>query len=183
MRIAAVHGRVQMDATKAVPILRQVLARRDACSTVLLHKSEFTESQKRSPETEDILLDAAQHDPDSEVRQQAVSWLSQVPTERAVGMLDSILKTSDDQELQEKAIFALSQQHSPKAANIHSAYAQRTDAPSEVREKAIFWLGQRHSPEHGAFLRGLYAKLTEDDLKERVIFSLAQMRDAENMRW
>jgi len=183
MRIAALNGLLQMDATKAVPILRQVLARRDACSTVLRRKAVFIVSQKRSPETEDILLDAAQHDPDSEVRQQAVSWLSQVPTERAVGMLDSILKTSDDQELQEKAIFALSQQHSPKAAEILRAYAQRSGAPSEVREKAIFWLGQRHSAENAAFLRGLYAKLTEDDLKERVIFSLAQMRDAENMRW
>ena len=183
MRIAALNGLLQMDATKAVPILRQVLARRDACSTVLRRKAVFIVSQKRSPETEDILLDAAQHDPDSEVRQQAVSWLSQVPTERAVGMLDSILKTSDDQELQEKAIFALSQQHSPKAAEILRAYAERSGAPSEVREKAIFWLGQRHSAENAAFLRGLYAKLTEDDLKERVIFSLAQMRDAENMRW
>src|SRR5207245_2605332 len=85
--------------------------------------------------------------------------------------------TSDDQELQEKAIFALSQQHSPKAAEILRAYAQRSGAPSEVREKAIFWLGQRHSAENAAFLRGLYAKLTEDDLKERVIFSLAQTHD------
>src|SRR5256886_7252139 len=45
--------------------------------------------------------------------------------------------------LQEKAIFALSQQHSPKAADILRVYAERSDAPSEVREKAIFWLGQR----------------------------------------
>src|SRR2546430_8932711 len=85
--------------------------------------------------------------------------------------------------LQEKAIFALSQQHSPKAADILRVYAERSDAPSEVREKAIFWLGQRHSAENAAFLRGLYAKLTEDDLKEKVIVSLAQMKDAENMRW
>src|SRR5207237_1153586 len=154
-----------------------------ACSTVLRRKAVFLVAQKRTAETEDILLDAAQHDPDSEVRQQAVFWLSQVPTERAVGMLDSILKTSGDQELQEKAIFALSQQHSPKAADILRVYAERSGAPSEVREKAIFWLGQRHSAENAAFLRGLYAKLTEDDLKERVIFSLAQMRDAENLRW
>src|SRR6267143_1168839 len=183
MRVAALNGLLQMDATNALPILRKVLARRDACSTVLRRKAVFLVSQKRSPETEDILLDAAQHDPDSEVRQQAVFWLSQVPTERAVEMLDSILRTSKDQELQEKAVFALSQQHSPKAAEILRAYAERSDAPSEVREKAIFWLGQRHSAENAAFLRGLYAKLTEDDLKEKVIFSLAQMKGAENMRW
>jgi HEAT repeat protein len=180
MRVAALNGLLQMDADKALPILRKVLARRDACSTVLRRKAVFLVSQKRTAETEDILLDAAQHDPDSDVRQQAVFWLSQVPTERAVGMLDSILKTSSDQELQEKAIFALSQQHSPKAADILRAYAERANAPSAVREKAIFWLGQRHSAENATFLRGLYAKLTEEDLKEKVIFSLAQMG---GMRW
>jgi len=183
MRVAALNGLLQMDATNAVPILRKVLARRDVCSAVLRRKAVFILSQKRTDETEDILLDAAQHDPDSEVRQQAVFWLSQVPTERAIAMLDSILKTSTDRELQEKAIFALSQQHSPKAAEILRAFAGRSDAPAELREKAIFWLGQRHSAENAAFLRGLYAKLTEDDLKEKVIFSLSQMRDAENMRW
>ncbi len=183
MRIEALKGLLQMDAANAVPILRKVLARRDACSTALRRKAVFIVSQKRTPETEDILLDAAQHDPDSEVRQQAVFWLSQVPTDRAVEMLDSILKTSSDQELLEKAIFALSQQHSPKAAEILRAYAERSNVPAEVREKAIFWLGQQHSSENAAFLRGLYAKLTDEDLKDKVIFSLSQMRGAENQRW
>ena len=183
MRVAALNGLLQMDAVNAVPILRKVLARRDACATVLRRKAVFLVSQKRTAETEDILLDAAQHDPDSEVRQQAVFWLSQVPTERAVGMLDSILKTATDQELQEKAIFALSQQHSPRAGQILRAYAERSDAPSETREKAIFWLGQHHSAENAAFLRGLYAKVSDDNLKDKVIFSLSQMGGTENMRW
>ncbi|HZI21106.1 MAG TPA: HEAT repeat domain-containing protein [Gemmatimonadales bacterium] len=183
MRVAALNGLLQMDAANALPILKKVLARRDACSAGLRRKAVFLVSQKRSAETEDILLDVAQHDPDSEVRQQAVFWLSQVPTDRAVGMLDSILKTATDQELQEKAIFALSQQHSPRAGAILRAYAERADAPSETREKAIFWLGQQHSTDNAEFLRALYPKLTEEDLKEKVIFSLAQMGGAENMRW
>jgi len=98
-------------------------------------------------------------------------------------MLDSILKTATDQELQEKAIFALSQQHSPRAGQILRAYAERSDAPSETREKAIFWLGQHHSAENAAFLRGLYAKVSDDNLKDKVIFSLSQMGGTENMRW
>src|SRR5206468_8494396 len=125
MRVAALNGLLQMDATNAVPILKKVLARRDACSAGLRRKAVFLLSQKRTDETEDILLDAAQHDPDSEVRQQAVFWLSQVPTERAVGMLDSILKTTSDEELQDKAIFALSQQRNPRAGEILRAYADR----------------------------------------------------------
>src|SRR5207249_9726234 len=56
-------------------------------------------------------------------------------------------------------------------------------APDEAREKAIFWLGQQRSPENAAFLRGLYAKLASEDLKEKVIFSLSQMGGADNGRW
>ena len=183
LRVAALNGLLQMDASNAVPILKKVLARRDACSAGLRRKAVFLVSQKHSSETEDILLDAAQHDPDPEVRQQAVFWLSQVPTDRAVGMLDSILRTTADAELREKALFALSQQHSPRAGQILRTYAENANAPSEAREKAIFWLGQQHSGENAAFLRGLYGKLTDEELKEKVIFSLSQMHDADNNRW
>ena len=183
LRVAALNGLLQMDATNAVPILKKVLARRDACSAGLRRKAVFLLSQKHTGETEDLLLDVAQHDPDSEVRQQAVFWLSQVPTDRAVGMLDSILRTTGDEELREKALFALSQQHSPRAGQILRGYAENANAPSDAREKAIFWLGQQHSSENAAFLRGLYAKLADQDLKEKVIFSLSQMHEADNTAW
>jgi len=71
-------------------------------------------------------------------------------------LLDSILRTTQDQELQEKAVFALAQHGSPHAAELLRAYAERADAPTEVRAKAIFWLGQRHSADNAAYLRALY---------------------------
>jgi HEAT repeat protein len=183
VRVAALNGLLQMDATSALPILKKVLARRDPCSAALRRKAVFIVSQKRDAETENVLLDVAQHDPDAEVRQQGVFWLSQVPTDRSVNMLDSILRTTVDEELREKAIFALSQQQSSRAADIIRTYADNPRAPADAREKAIFWLGQQHSSENAAFLRGLYAKLAEEELKEKVIFSLSQMGGAENGRW
>ncbi len=183
LRLAALNGLLQMDAANAVPILRQVLARRDACSQPLRRKAVFLVSQKHTSETEDILLDVVQHDPDSECREQAVFWLSQVSTERAVNMLDSILRGSGDGALRDKAIFALSQQHSPRAGDILRRYAENPNAPSDAREKAIFWLGQQHSSENAAFLRGLYAQLGDADLKDKVLFSLSQMGGADNGRW
>ena len=183
LRIAALNGLLQMDATNALPILKKVLAKRDACSAGLRRKAVFIVSQKRGDETEDILLDVARRDPDSEVRQQAVFWLSQVGSDRAVTALDSILRSATDPELQDKAIFALSQINNARAAQILRDYATNERASDEAREKAIFWLGQQHSPENAAFLRGLYAKLTREDLKEKVIFSLSQMGGADNGRW
>ena len=53
----------------------------------------FLIAQEGAAGTEDILLETARSDPDPEVREQAVFWLSQVGTDRAVGALDSILRT------------------------------------------------------------------------------------------
>ena len=58
-RVAALNALLQMDAESAMPILKQVLARRDACSVQLRRKAVFIISQKRTAETEDILLAAA----------------------------------------------------------------------------------------------------------------------------
>jgi HEAT repeat protein len=182
-RVAAMNALLQMDAANAVPIIKQVLAKRDACSVGLRRKAVFVLSQKRTEETEDILLSVARNDPDSEVRQQAVFWLSQVGTEKALTALDSILRTSTDPELLDKAVFAVSQIKSDRAAQILRDYAGRDNAPEDVREKAVFWLGQQHSTSSAEFLRTLYARVTVEDLKEKIIFSLSQMHSDENTRW
>ncbi|HXY69716.1 MAG TPA: HEAT repeat domain-containing protein [Gemmatimonadales bacterium] len=182
-RIAAMNALIQMDAVNAVPVIRQVLARRDQCSAELRRRAVFVLSQKRTPETEDILLSVARDDPDEDVREQAVFWLSQVGSERAATALDSILRTTSNEDLREKAVFALSQIHDPRAAQMLRDYAGREDAPEDTREKAVFWIGQQHGADNAAFLRDLFARTGSGDLKERILFSLSQMRSAENTRW
>jgi HEAT repeat protein len=182
-RVAALNALMQMDAVNAVPVLRQVLARRDTCSAGLRRRAVFVLSQKRTPETENILLAVARDDPDSDVRQQAVFWLSQVGSDRAVTALDSILRASADPDLREKAAFALSQIHGPRAAQALRDYAALESAPEETREKAIFWIGQDHDSGNGAFLRDLYGRVSSQDLKEKILFSVSQRHSAENTRW
>jgi HEAT repeat protein len=184
VRIAAIQGLMNMDAERAVPILKAVLARRDAESVCLRRKAVWLVSQKHTAETSAILLSAVRTDPDRDVREQAVFWLSQVPGDETVAALDSILRDpKTDAEIQDKAIFALSQHRSARAGAILRAFAERRDASSDLREKAIFWLGQNRSPDNAQFLRDLYAKLENDDLKDKVIFSLSQMGGADNYRW
>lgn len=175
IRLAALNALLNMNAEKAIPILKKVLERRDACSVQLRRKAVFLVSQKRSDETTGILLDAARNDPDAEVRSQAVFWLSQVSSEEAVEALEDILFNESEIEIQEKAIFALSQHNSERASAILRDYAERRDVPRELREKALFWIGQQSSEENAEYLRGLYETLEDDELKEKVIFSLSQM--------
>ena len=110
---AALQGLLQMDAAKALPVLKKVLARRDSGSVCLRRRAVFIVSQQGT-NAEPILLEVARTDPDAEVRGQAVFWLSQVDSPAALSALDSILKSSRDLELQDKAIFAISQQDSPR---------------------------------------------------------------------
>jgi HEAT repeat protein len=182
-RIAALNALMQMDAVNAVPVIKQVLARRDSCSVELRRRAVFVLSQKRTDETEDVLLSVARNDPNEDVRQQAVFWLSQVGSERAVAALDSILRTATDPDLREKAAFSLSQIRGARATQILRDYAAREDAPEETREKAVFWLSQAHDGDNAAFLRDLYARVTPSDLKEKILFSLSQMRSSDNIRW
>jgi HEAT repeat protein len=182
-KLAALNALMQMDDARARPILRRVLARRDAGSVCLRRKAVFLIAQEDAEGTEDILLETARNDPDQEVREQAVFWLSQVGTERAVGALDSILRTSKDPALQEKAVFALSQHDSPRAIQALRTYAERPDLSGNLREKAIFWIGQSGGKENEAFLRSLYGRLKETELRNKVLFSISQAGGAENMRW
>ncbi len=179
-RIAALNALMQMDAERAMPILTKVLERRDACSVELRRKAVFLVSQKRTPETADILLRIARNDPDEEVREQAVFWLSQVPDDRAVTMLQEILSTSNNEDIKNKALFALSQHQSPKASQFLRDYALREDASDELRGQAIFWLGQRRGTDNAEFLRSLYSRVKSDEVKDKILFSLSQQRGVGN---
>ena len=180
-RIAALNALLQMDADQAMPILQKVLARRDACSVALRRKAVFLVSQKRTDQTANILMSVARGDPDQEVREQAVFWLSQVPG--STGLLEEILKGNGDENIKDKALFALSQQNEPRAQQILRDFAGRESENGDLREKAIFWLGQRRGTENTEFLRSLYSRLTNEDLKEKILFSLSQQKGAGNEQW
>ena len=125
-RIAALNALMQMDADRAMPILKKVLERRDPCSAGLRRKAVFLVSQKRTAETANILMSVARSDPNQEVREQAVFWLSQVPG--STGLLEEILRGNADESIKEKALFSLSQQNEPRAQQALDAHGQRAHA-------------------------------------------------------
>ncbi|NOT07855.1 MAG: hypothetical protein HOP28_06580 [Gemmatimonadales bacterium] len=180
----ALNALMQMDEDRALPILKKVLARRDPGSECLRRKAVFIISQHEGSETERTLLDAARNDPDQEVREQAVQWLSQVDSPGAVAALDSILRSpGTEPALRDKAVFALSQQDSPKARQALKDFALRPGAPEEARKNAIFWIGQGDDPDRLGFLQSIFAQLKTSGAREQVIFSVSQIDNRESQRW
>ena len=182
-RVAALNALLQMETEQAMPILMDVLDRRDACSLELRRKAVFLVSQHETRETDDILLRAVLDDPDEEVRHQAVFWLGQLSGEEAVTALESILQGSDDIELQKKVVFSLSQHGSSRAGRILRDIAVDSRADEEVRELAIFWLGQEGSADDVAALMDLYERIDSDQLKEKIIFSVSQSDNSRSDEW
>jgi len=184
MRVAALNALMQMDAEQALPVLRKVLARRDACSEALRRKAVFLVSQKSSEESANILLGVARSDPSADVRGQAIFWLGQVPGDRSVALLDSVLRGSNDEDLQRKAIFALSQHHGDRAGQILRDLVTRKDVSVETRSRAILALGQmRGDAVDVTYLRQLFSTLDSQRLKEQVLMSVSQRGGDENRRW
>ena len=185
MRAAALSALLQMDSDRARPILLEVLRDRDECSAELREQAIFLLAQNPDAETVDLLVDLAVENPDDdvEVRQAAVFWLSQVRTEQAFEALLDLLEAENlDPEMREQAVFAVANHSSPRVAQILRDYVEREDLPGDIRENAVFWLGQR---EDGVeYLRQLYGRVGDDPaIRERILFSVAQRRSAENQEW
>jgi len=183
IRAAALSALLNMNAERAIPILRQVLEDKDACSAELREQAVFLIAQQEGDDAVDVLLDLAHNNPDPspEVVEQAVFWLSQVESPRALGALEEILLNNDDSEIQEAAIFAISQQGTSRSSEILREYARRENVDPDLRETAIFWIGQ--SPDGVEFVKSIWDTLDDSELKESVLHAVAQSDADTDRRW
>jgi len=183
-RVAALNALLQMRSDRAVPILTKILHDPGKYDVEMRRQAVFLLSQHQTEETEDALLWSVKNDPDMEVRENAVFWLSQVPGEKSLAALQSILEDTSEPDLQEKAVFALSQHPGVDASKLLRDLARREDVSRDVRENAIFWLSQRGSDEGTLqFLTDLYGGLHDEELQEKVIFSVSQIGGKPSCDW
>jgi HEAT repeat protein len=183
VRVAALQSLLNMNAERAIPILQQVLENKDACSAELRQQAVFMIGQKMGDEAVDILLDLAHRnpDPDPAVVEQAVFWLSRVDSEEALEALDEILQESREPEIQEAALFAISQHQSDRSTRILRSYLERTDLSGELRENAIFWASQ--GPGGVDYVRSIWDRLDDPDLRANVLHAVAREGRDEDRQW
>jgi HEAT repeat protein len=175
---------MNMSSEDAVPILKEVLKQRDPCRIELRNAAVFMLAQKRGDDVPLTLLDVARNDPSSDVRGNAIHWMSQTRAELAVPLLDSILFTTRDDELREKAIFSLSQlaSRNERARAALRRAAEDTKLSADLRGNAVFWMGQSRLADL-AYFKALFNKTTEQELRERIIFSVGQGGGADAAAW
>ncbi|MEP6729070.1 MAG: HEAT repeat domain-containing protein [bacterium] len=181
MQVAALDALQQMDNERVVPLLKKVLARRDACSTSLRKNALFILAQKSGSEREKMLLDVAKGDPNPEVRQDAVFHLSQAKSDAAVDALEDLLLHSDERGVRQNALFALAQIGTERARKILRVFAL-SDAPVPLRDDAIFQLAQTHD-DGDAWIKDAYAKVSDQKLRSDIMFHIASRPGPETNKW
>ena len=106
----------------------------------------FAYSRRREPEASERLLRLARGEADTELRGKAIFWLGQAAGQEITRQLAGLAQDDNqDREIQEQAVFALSQRSREEGipALIQIARAHRD---VEIRKKALFWLGQSKDP-------------------------------------
>jgi HEAT repeat protein len=182
-QMAALQALTQMNPERSLPILKRILARRDARSAELRSHALFLLAQNPTDESQQVILDSVRNDPDLEVKKNGVFWLSQIPGEASLDAILEILKASPTEEVLENAVFSLSQHDSPRAREALKNLALDPKANHHTREQAIFWIGQDQSEESLRFLKMIYEKISDEDLKENILFSISQHHSREAQDW
>ena len=183
VQVAALDAVQQMDADRAVPLLRRVVARRDECSIPLRKNAVFILAQRGGADREKILLDVAKTDPSTDVRKDAVFHLSAARSELAVDALEELLLRGSDPAVRSDALFALAQMRSERPRKILRDFALMTDAPMKLRKDAVFHLAQKSTEDDMAWLRQAYGRFDDARLRSDVLFHVSQRPSVETSRW
>lgn len=174
--VASLNALMRMSPDRALPVLERVLARRDECSVELRKKAVFILSRQTAGVAEPVLMRVARADPSADVRGQAIVWLSASGSDRSLRFIEETLRTSDDAEVRERALFALSRHPSPRAQAALRAAAEESGVPRELRERALHFIGDRGTPESVEYLRGFFGRTEDVGLRTSLLPILARQR-------
>jgi HEAT repeat protein len=117
---------------------------------------------------------------DEDLKLMAINSLLNSEPERAIPLLEKILKSGSSPKVQERALFVLAQSDSPRARQIVAELARGGGKNPDLQEKAIRYLGIHGGRANRELLAEIYASPTATlEVKERILksFMVAGERD------
>jgi HEAT repeat protein len=115
---------------------------------------------------------------DDELKLMALNSLIQASPERALPILENILKTRSDPKLRERALFVLAQSRSEQSRQIIAGIAKGGGNP-DLQMKAIEYLGMHGGEANHKLLEEIYQTSADTQVKRRVLqgYMLSGQRD------
>jgi hypothetical protein len=107
-------------------------------------------AQHADPGADVLLADLARRGANGKVRGQALFWLAQKASRKAVGEIAQAIADDPETEVKKQAVFALSQLPAEEGVP-HLIGLARSHRNPAVREQAFFWLGESEDPRALAF--------------------------------
>ena len=108
---------------------------------------------------------------DEELKLIALNSLIHSDPERALPILDKVLKGPASPKMKDKALFVLSQSGSPKAATILGEYA-RGSGNTDLQRQAVKYLGLHGGEKNRQLLADIYIATTDLSVKRSILNSL-----------
>ena len=184
VRVEALNALSQMDAAAAMPILRNVLDRRDECLVELRRRAVFMLARRGDADAASMLISTAKNDPNATVRADAISYLPRMPGDGGLAALEDILRASDDERIQRAAVRAIMTSDNPRARASLKGLLERRDASETLRLQVLeAYSRERSTPEDAAYLRWLYPRSESERMKSAIIGALARIGGKDNQDW
>ncbi len=162
--------------------------RPEAISTLLKLNSDYPQS-KWNEEAKKLDLEIRQsagqqiqpeHVEDLELKLMALNGLMNSDPERAIPILENLLRTSREPKLKDKALFILSQSSSEQAYDILSRVAKNNNDP-DLQRRAVRYLGIMGGERNRKLLADLYTSSNNIDIKKSILKSYMVAGDRQHL--
>ena len=121
-----------------------------------------------------------ENEPDDDLKLIALNNLMKADEERAIPMVEKLLKGTGSPKLKERALFVLAQSNSARARQVVSEIARGNGNP-DLQAKALSYLGAIGGAETRQTLLEAYKSSTNVDVKRSIIRALTQSGDRDRL--
>ncbi len=181
MRQTAVFWLSQVPGERTITALMEILNESD--DPEMRQQALFALGQVHDERTTQVLRDfALDESNDPEMRGLAIFWLGQRHDEGSAEFLRQVYQTTDEMELKQNILHSIAQSGDEENARWLLQIASDPNEDMEMRKLAFFWVGQSHQLSVQE-VDELYDSMTDRELKEQIIFSVAQRHDEEVVDW
>jgi HEAT repeat protein len=175
IRAEVLSAMYRSDPDSTMPLIREQLKTRDACSARLRKTAVFLLAGSANEQNTALVADVARSDSVRDVRRQAIDLLARMPGDVAVTTLQQLM-TDPDARIRSDAVQSLMRSRNPKARMVMRSLIDQPGLSERMRVDAIQRFGRGTiSPADAAYLKELYGRAGQSRrIKEAVINALAR---------
>ncbi len=151
--------------------------RRDYASSPWLNDAQALEAEVKANAGKPI---SPEQESNEDIKLMAINSLMNADAERAIPLVEGVLKGTSAPNIKDRALFVLSQNRSPRAQQALFEYAKGGTNP-DLQARAINYVGMSNTREAQQQLSAIYASSSDPRVKNSVLEGLYMSRASEQL--